>query len=125
MKPLTLNQKRLVVGIWLLVFLFAVANEYLAWGVFAGSGKLFRVLVMFVGIVAFFRFGSKMLEETDAHNAAKREVDEAAERARDKSNDAAEADQLRHLIGMSSSVSTQTPAQQSVQPDRREDAAPG
>lgn len=100
MKSFTLNQKRLVAGIWLVVFLFAVANEYLAWGIFGGSAKLFRIVVMWVGISALFRFGPKMLDEIDTHNAAKREAEEAAERARDKSNDAAETDRLRRSIGM-------------------------
>jgi hypothetical protein len=100
MKPLTLNQKRFVAGIWLVVFLFAVGNQYFAWGIFGGSAKLFRIVVMWAGLLAFFRFGPKMFEEMDAHDATKREAEEAAERARDKSNDAAETDRLRRSIGI-------------------------
>jgi hypothetical protein len=100
MKPLTLNQKRLAVGIWLAAFLFGVANEYLGWGVFGGSAKGVRLGTMFVGLVALFRFGPKLFEEIDAHAAARRESEDAAERARDKSNDVAESERLRRAIGM-------------------------
>ena len=125
MKPLTFSQKRFVAGVWLVLLLFSIGNEYLAGGVFGAKAKLFRIVVMFVGLVALFRFGPKMFEEMDAHDAAKREAEDAAEVARDKSSDAAETDRLRRSIGMSSSESSEPPAQQSVQPDRREDAAPG
>ena len=124
MKPLTLNQKRFVASIWLVVFLFAVGNQYLAWGIFGGSAKLFRIVVMWAGLLALFRFGPKMFEEMDAHDATKREVEEAAERARDKSNDAAEADRLRRSIGMPLNASPEPAAQQSAAADRRENAAP-
>lgn len=124
MKPLTLNQRRLVAGIWLVVFLFAVGNEYLAWGIFDDSAKLFRIIVMWTGLLALFRFGPKMFEEIDTHNAAKRAMEEAAERARDKSNDAAETDRLRHSIGMPLNASREPAAQQSDASDRRENAAP-
>jgi hypothetical protein len=123
MKPLTLNQKRLVAGVWLVVLLFAVGNERLAWGIFGGSAKLFRVAVMWTGLLALFRFGPKMFEEIDTHNAAKRELEEAAERARDKSNDAAETDRLRRSIGMPLNASREPDAQQSAAADRRENAA--
>jgi hypothetical protein len=124
MKPFTLNQKRLVAGIWLVVFLFAVGNEYLAWGIFGGSAKLFRIVVMWAGLLALFRFGPKMFEEMDTHDAAKREMEAAAERERDKSNDAAETDRLRRSIGMSLNGSREPAAQQSAAADRRENAAP-
>lgn len=100
MKPLTLTQKRCVAGIWFLVFLFAIGNEYLEWGILGSSAKLFRVGVMFVGLVAYFRFGPKMMEDIASQNAARRKSEEAAERLRDKSNDAAETDRIRRSIGM-------------------------
>jgi len=124
MKPLTLNQKRFAAGIWLVVFLFAVGNEYLAWGIFGGSAKLFRMVVMWAGLLALFRFGPKMFEEMATHNATKREVEAAAERARDKSNDAAETDRLRRSIGMPLNASPEPSTQQSAATDRRENAAP-
>lgn len=122
MKPLTLKQKRLVAGLWFVVFLFAVGNEYLAWGIFGDSAKLFRVVVMWAGVMALVRFGPKMAEEIDTENAAKRALAEAAERARDKSNDAAETDRLRRSIGMPLNASREAAAQQSATADRREDA---
>jgi hypothetical protein len=100
MKPLTLNQKRLVAGICLVVFLLAVANEYLEWGVFGAAGKGVRLAVMFVGLVGFFVFGPRMLKEIENSDRATREAEDAAERARDKSNDAAESEQVRRAIGM-------------------------
>jgi hypothetical protein len=125
MKPLTLNQKRSVAGIWLVVFLFAVGNELLAWGIFGDSDKLIRIVVMCIGLLALFRFGPKMFEEIDTHNAARREVEEAAERARDKSNDAAETDRLRRSIGMAPNASRESAAQESAAADRRENAGAG
>ncbi|WP_153067381.1 hypothetical protein [Steroidobacter cummioxidans] len=124
MKPPTLNQKRLVAGLWFVVFLFAVGNEYLAWGFFGDSAKLFRVAVMWAGVLALVRFVPKMAEEIDAENAAKRALEEAAERARDKSNDAAETDRLRRSIGMPLNSSREPAAQRSATADRRENAAP-
>ena len=124
MAPLTLNQKRLLAGIWLVVFLFAVGNEYLAWGIFGGSAKLFRIVVMWAGLLALFRFGPKMFEQMDTHNAMKREMEAAAERARDKSNDAAEIDRLRCSIGMPPNASREPSAHESAAADRRENAAP-
>jgi hypothetical protein len=41
-----------------------------------------------------------MLEEIEDHDRATREAEDAAERARDKSNEAAESDQVRRAIGM-------------------------
>jgi len=124
MTSLTLNQKRWVAGIWLVVLLLAVGNEHLAWGIFGDSSKLFRVVVMWAGLLALVRYGPKMFEEIDTHVATKRELDEAAERARDKSNDAAETDRLRRSIGMPLNASREPAAQQSAAADRRENAAP-
>jgi hypothetical protein len=118
MKPLTLGQKRFVAGIWTAVLLFAVGNEYLEWGIFGDSARRFRSAVMFVGLLALFKFGPKMFEEIDSEDTARREAEKAAERARDKSNDAAETDRLRHSIGMPPSAPPEPPA------DRREGSAP-
>jgi hypothetical protein len=100
MKSLTFNQKRLVAGIFLVVLLLAIANEYLEWGVFGAAGKGVRLAVMFVGLVGFFVFGPRMLKEIEDHNRTTREVEDAAERARDKSNDAADSERVRRAIGM-------------------------
>jgi hypothetical protein len=124
MKHLTLNQKRFIAGIWLVVFLFALGNEYLEWGAFGGSAGLFRSAVMLVGALALVRFGPKMFEEMKSHTASKREAKEATERARDKSNDSAETDGLRSAIGMPLSASREPAAQQSAAADRRKNTAP-
>lgn len=124
MKPLTLSQKRLVAGIWSAVLLFAVGNEYLEWGIFGDSARRFRFAVMFVWLLAFFRFGPKMFEEIDSEVTARREAEKAAERARDKSNDAVETDRLRRSIGMSHGASQGSAAQQSAPADRRENTGP-
>jgi hypothetical protein len=105
MKSLTLNQKRFIAGIWLGVFLFALGNDYLEWGIFGNSAKGFRLIVMAIGLVGFYRFGPRMSQEIDAHVAATREAEEIAERARDKSNDALESERLRRDIGMPSNSS--------------------
>jgi hypothetical protein len=96
----------MVVGIWAVVFLFAAGNEFLAWGFLGESAKLFRVIVMGGGLLAYFRFGPRMLEEIDAETKARRQAEAAAERARDKSNDAAEGDRVRRSIGMKSAAPT-------------------
>jgi hypothetical protein len=124
MKPLTHDQKRVVAGLWLVVFLFAVGNETLAWGFFGDSAKPFRIAVMFVGLFAYHRFGPKMMEEMHARNTATKAAEAAAERARDKSNDVAETYRLRRAIGMSTNASNEPDAQQTVAADRREDAPP-
>lgn len=105
MKSLTLNQKRFVAGIWLGVFLFALGNEYLEWGIFGTSAKGFRLIVMGIGLVGFLRFGPRMREEIDAHVSATRKAEDIAERTRDKSNDAVESERLRRAIGMPSNSS--------------------
>jgi len=45
-------------------------------------------------------FGPRLEQEAQAEAAVRREGAEAAERARDKSNDAADAEKLRQAIGM-------------------------
>ena len=100
MKSLTLKQKRVVAGIFLAVFLLAIGNEYLGWGVFGTAAKGVRLAVMFVALVGFLVFGPRMLKEIEEHDKAKREAEDAAERVRDKSNDAAESDRVRRAIGM-------------------------
>lgn len=125
MKPLTLNQKRSIAGMWLVVFVFAVGNEYFKWGFLGGLGAPFRSAVMFVGVMAMMKFGPKMIEEMEAIETAKRKEEETAERARDRSDIAAETDRLRLSIGMSASGSRELPSQQSVRRDRREDATSG
>jgi uncharacterized membrane protein len=117
MKPLTLNQKRFVAGVWLVVFLFAIGNEYLEWGVFGGSAKLIRSIMMFVGLLALVRFGPRMFEEMHAHISAQREAEKAAERERDKSNDTANTHQLRRSLGMPLDASNEPAAQQSAPED--------
>jgi hypothetical protein len=124
MKRLTLKQMRFVAGIWLVVFLFAIGNESLEWGILGSSAKLFRSIVMIIGLLALFRFGPKIFDEMESHTSAKRESEEAAERARDKSNDAEEADRLRRAIGMPADASREGAAQQSAAADPRENAAP-
>src|SRR5687767_9670788 len=100
MKSLTLNQKRLVTGIFLVVFLLVIANEYLEWGVFGAAGKGVRAVVMFLGLVGLFVFGPRMLKGIEDRDRATREAEDEAERARDKSNDAAENEGVRCAIGM-------------------------
>ena len=100
MKSPTLNQKRLVAGIFLAIFLLSVANEYFELGVFGAAGKGVRLAVMFVGLLGFFVFGPRMLKEIEDHNRATQEAEETVERARDKSNDAAEGERVHRAIGM-------------------------
>ena len=124
MKHLTFKQKRFAAGIWLVVFLFAIGNESLEWGILGSSARLFSSIVMFIGVLAFLRFGPKMFDEMDGHVSAQREAEEAAERVRDKSNDAEEADRLRRAIGMPADAAREDAAQQSAAADRRENAEP-
>lgn len=111
MKPLTLNKKRFVAAVWLVAFLFIVGNRYFAWGIFGDAARIIYAAVILVGVVGFIRFGPKMLEEIHNQSAVKREAEAAAERARDKSNDAAETDQLRRSIGMPLSDAREPAAQ--------------
>src|SRR5690242_15218223 len=100
MRVLTLNQKRLLAGIYLVVLLAAAGNHYLEWGLVGAADRKFMAVVMLVGLVAMARYGPQLMDELHAHQAAIRESEDAAERARDKSNDDAEAERLRRAIGM-------------------------
>jgi len=51
-------------------------------------------------MLALVRFGPRIFEEVEVHAAEKRSAEEAAERARDKSNDATETERLRRFIGV-------------------------
>jgi len=105
MLTLTFNQKRLLVGIYLVLLLVAAGNYYLEWGLVGAADRKVLAVVMFLGLVAMARFGPQLISELYAHDAARREREDAAERARDKSNDEAEAEQLRREIGMPSNKS--------------------
>lgn len=96
---LNLRQKRIVVCIWLAVFLFAVGNRFLEWGIFGRADKVVYAVVMLIGVLGMVRFVPKMMEEIEAHQAAQKQVEGADELARDKSGDAAQTERLRPEIG--------------------------
>jgi hypothetical protein len=100
MKSLTLNQKRVVAGIYLVVLLVAAGNEFLEWGFFGDSAKAVRAIVVFVGILAVARFMPGLQREMEERHEALRKEEMEAERLRDKSNDEAESERLRRAIGM-------------------------
>ena len=87
-------------GIWLVALLFVAANHYLGWGVFGQADKKALVIVFMVGGLSWMVFGPRLEEDMRVEVAARREQEEAAECARDKSNDAGESERLRHSIGM-------------------------
>jgi hypothetical protein len=97
---LTLPQKQVIVGIYLVLFMVAIANRFFELGLFGRADKAFYVVVIFTGLVGLFRFLPKMMEEAEAHQAALKRAEEAEELARDKSGDAAETERLRRAIGM-------------------------
>ena len=100
MRVLTLNQKRLLIGIYLVVLLAAAGNHYLEWGLVGPADRKCMAAVMLVGLVSMARFGPQLMSELHAHQAEIRKSEDAAEQARDKSNDEAEAERLRRAIGM-------------------------
>ena len=97
---LTLSQKQVIVGVYLILFVVAIANRFLQLGLFGRADKAFYIAVVFVGVAGFFRFVPKMMEESEAHQAALKVAEEAEELARDKSGDAVETERLRRAIGM-------------------------
>ena len=105
MNPLSLDQKRVIAGAYLVIFLFALGNHYLGWGVIGRAAKPFLAVVQFLGLLGMVRYGPEMLEEVRARKARLRESEDAAERERDKSNDATETDRLRRGIGRPASKS--------------------
>jgi|KBSMisStaDraftv2_1062788.scaffolds.fasta_scaffold1995759_2 hypothetical protein len=100
MRPWSLRRKRVVLVIWLIAALFAAGNHYLAWGLFGDASRKALAIVIGVGMLVHMLFGPRLEQEAQAEAAARREGAEAAERARDKSNDAADAEKLRQAIGM-------------------------
>jgi hypothetical protein len=100
MRSLTFNEKRVVAGIYLALLLFAAGNHYFEWGVAGDSSKRLLGVVMSFGVIAMLRFMPGLMREMEEHEAARRQVEERAERERDKSNDAAEAERVRRAIGM-------------------------
>ena len=100
MRSLHLREKRFLAAIYLVALLFVAGNHYLGWGMLGQADRIALSIVMFVGVLAYFGFAPRILEEMRAEDAVRRETDDAAERMRDKSNDAAESDELRHAIGM-------------------------
>jgi hypothetical protein len=106
MRPLSLRTKRVLLATWLVALLFVLGNHWLEWGLF-GQADRFAVSAMTALTVLFLmsRFGSRMMDEGKAEQDAIRREEEAAELARDKSNDAADTERLQHLIGMPSDAS--------------------
>ena len=100
MRPWSLRRKRVVAGIWLVAALFAAGNHFLEWGLFGDAGRKVLAIVIGVGMLGHLLFGPRLEQEVRAEAAARREEEEAAERARDKSNDAADSEKLRQAIGM-------------------------
>ena len=100
MRVLTLNQKRLLAGIYLVVLLAAAGNHYLEWGLVGTADRKLVAVVMLVGLVSMARYGPHLIGELHAHQAAIQKSEDAAEQARDKSKDEAEAERLRRAIGM-------------------------
>ena len=99
-KPLTFDQKRIVAGIYLAVLLLTAGNHYLEWGLFGDSAKAVQAVVVLVGVLAMARYLPEFQREMEERNEALREAEIDAERIRDKSNDAVEAERLRSAIGM-------------------------
>lgn len=100
MRSLTFNEKRCVLGIYLVVFLFAVANRYMEWGILGRMGAPLPSVMMLVGLVAYYYFGPAFLEQMDEAVAARRVAEAKMEDARDKSNDPAESARVRRDIGI-------------------------
>jgi hypothetical protein len=90
----------LVIGVWLVAALIAAGNHYLAWGIFGGADRKVLAIVFGVGMLGWMIFHPRLEQEIQAQAAARREEEDAAERARDKSNDAADSERLRQAIGM-------------------------
>ncbi|MCW5622890.1 MAG: hypothetical protein KIS79_17395 [Burkholderiales bacterium] len=100
MRPPSFLQKRIIAAIYLVFLLGATGNYYLGWGMFGQADRVVLSVVMLLGLIAVVRYAPRMMEEMRARQAELRDVQDAAERARDKANDVAEADRLRWDIGM-------------------------
>ena len=87
-------------GMYLAVLLAAMGNHYLEWQLTGSVSRQILAVVQFVGIVLIARYGSHVMTVMDARNTELRRAEEAAESARDKSNDAAETERLRKAIGL-------------------------
>jgi len=112
MRPLTFNEKRVVAGVYLALLLFAAGNHYFEWGVVGDSSKRLLAIAMLIGVVGMARFMPALMHDMEEYAEARRELEAKAERERDKSNDATEAERVRRQIGM-------PPAPPSEQPHER------
>lgn len=109
MRPLSLRQKRLLVAIWMVAFVLAAGNHYFGWGLLGEADRIAVSAMTLLAVLVFAsRFGSRMMDEVQAEQDAIRREEETAERARDKSNDAAETEQLRRSIGMPPDTSVES-----------------
>jgi len=78
-KPLTFNQKRVVVGIYLAMLLIAAGNEFLEWGLFGDSARAVRAVVVFVGILAMVRFMPGLQRQMEERNEVLRKAEMEAD----------------------------------------------
>jgi len=100
-RPLTFNEKRIVAGVYLALLLFAAGNHYFKWGAVGDSSNRLLGIVMLIGVIGMARFMPALMNDMQEYVASRRELEAKAERERDKSNDASEAERVRRAIGMS------------------------
>ena len=66
---LSLTQKRIIAGVYLLVLVFCAANFYLHWNLLGGFDKKVLAVVTLVGVVLMHRYGPAIIEELRDYRA--------------------------------------------------------
>src|SRR5690242_10252870 len=100
MKLLTFRQKRVIHVACALLLAFSLANRFLNWGLLGQLGEILPYLLLLPCFALLWFWGDEMNQEGQRRLAARREAEEAAELARDKSHDTEDSERLRRDIGL-------------------------
>ncbi len=71
MAPLSLNQKRVLAGVYLIVLIFCASNYYLGWHLMGRFDKGILAIATLMGAIWVHRYGPALVEELREHRASK------------------------------------------------------
>jgi uncharacterized membrane protein required for colicin V production len=63
MVSLSLDQKRVIAGIYLVMLIICAGSYYLGWGLFRGADRKVLAVVTFVGLLVAAKYGPALVEE--------------------------------------------------------------
>ena len=100
MKLLTFKQKRFIQVFCALLLAVSLANRFFKWGLLGQYDELLPYLLLLPCFALLWFWGDEMSQKGQRRLAARREDEEAAELARDKSHDTEDSERLRREIGL-------------------------